>query len=176
MALFHRAILALTESSRENQGGIMRDEKGKKKSKKKIFYCKASWAWEHWLMTKGSLLFDVRWRSLNSPFGDWLKTRSYRTVCQISTFSYYSPLNFFLSLFYNKRRGMFSYSSIFYSSFKDHKQLTKETDCECVCMCARACTRTREHVYERMWCFALKSEQLRTSHKAITFQIFNRSI
>ena len=73
-----------------------------------------------------------------------MKTRSYRTVCQISTFSYYSPLNFFLSLFYNKRRGMFSYSSIFYSSFKDHKQLTKETDCECVCVCVRA--RAHAHV------------------------------
>lgn len=35
MALFHRAILALTESRRENQGGIMRDEKGKKKKKQK---------------------------------------------------------------------------------------------------------------------------------------------
>lgn len=35
MALFHRAILALTESSGENQGGIMRDEKGKKKKQKK---------------------------------------------------------------------------------------------------------------------------------------------
>lgn len=35
MALFHRAILALTESRRENQGGIMRDEKGKKKKAKK---------------------------------------------------------------------------------------------------------------------------------------------
>lgn len=90
-------------------------------------------------MTKGSLLFDVGWRSLNSPFGDWLKTRSYRTVCQISTFSYYSPLNFCLSLFYNKRKGMFSYSSIFYSSFKDHKQLTKELDCECVRTCTSGC-------------------------------------
>lgn len=71
MALFHRAILALTESSGENQGGIMRDEKGKKKkSKKKSFIARHPELGNTDYMTKGSLLFDVRWRSLNSPFGD----------------------------------------------------------------------------------------------------------
>lgn len=66
MALFHRAILALTESSRGNQGGIMRDEKGKKNS----FIARHPELGNTDYMTKGSLLFDVRWRSLNSPFGD----------------------------------------------------------------------------------------------------------
>lgn len=71
MALLHRAILALTESRRENQGGIMRDEKGKKKkkAKKKSFIARHPELGNTDYMTKGSLLFDVRWRSLNSPFG-----------------------------------------------------------------------------------------------------------
>lgn len=59
-------------------------------------------------MTDGSFLFGVRWRCLNSQFQDWLKIRSYHAICQISTFSYYSPLSsfffFFNFLLWQKKR------------------------------------------------------------------------
>lgn len=80
-------------------------------------------------MTDGSFLFDVRWRCLNSQFQDWLKIRSYHPVCQISTFSYYSPLNFFFKLSPTTKGEIYSLILQFPTAlFWDHKQLTKETD------------------------------------------------
>lgn len=113
-------------------------------------------------MTDRSFLFDVRWRCLNSQFPDWLKIRSYHTVCQISTFSYYSHLNFFFKLSpTTKERSVL----LFFNFQQPFLEIVSNWQ--------------KKQTFFIM-CFPPKNmcsvKQLRTNHHTIISQIFNQSI
>ena len=114
-------LLLWTESRGQNLRMQERKNKTSQKKKNLLFHgilssvTLTTWPVGHfYLMPDG-----------NSHCRDWRKIRSHPTGCQISTFSYYSPLNF-LTFSDNKRRGLFSYSSISTALLGDREQLAKE--------------------------------------------------